>query len=59
MLSLLIMLVVAVVIVILLFVAIDNFAGGIGGDGRLWLVLKGVILLLAVAYVLHSQGVLL
>lgn len=57
MINLLIMIIVAVVIVIVLFVALDYFARAIGGDVRLWLVLKGVIVLLALLLVLQRSHV--
>lgn len=57
MIPLLIMIVVAIVIVIVLFIAIDYFAAAVGGDGRLWLLLKGVIVLLALLFVLQRSGV--
>lgn len=58
MISLLLTLVVAIVIVVFLFVAIDYFSSAIGGDGRLWLLLKGLIVLVALVLVVQQTGVL-
>lgn len=55
--SLLIAIVVAVVIVIVLFIAIDYFARAAGGDSRLWVLLKGVVVLVALLMVLNRAGV--
>lgn len=54
--SILIVLVIAIVIVIVLFIALDYFAGAMGGDGRLWLALKGLIVLIALLFVLQRAG---
>ncbi len=56
MIALLITFVVAVVIVIGIFIAIDLFAGA-GGDPRLWNLLKGLVVLIAVVAVLQRSGV--
>lgn len=57
MLSLLITLAVAVVIVIVLFIAIDFFAQAAGGDSRLWLALKGLVVIIALVMFLQRTGV--
>ena len=51
-------LIIAVAIVIALFVAIDYFSAGLGGDARLWYLLKGLVVLAALALVLQRTGVL-
>lgn len=58
MLSIFFVLILAVVIVAVLFVATDYFSAGIGGDARLWLVLKGLIILAALGLVLQHYGYL-
>lgn len=55
--SLLVLLIIAVVIVIVLFMAIDYFARS-GGDARLWMALKGLVVLAALVIVLQRAGVL-
>ena len=57
MLSTLILIIVAVVVVIVLFIALDYFASAAGGDARLWLLAKGLIVLLALVLVLQRTGV--
>ena len=54
--NILILLLIAIVVVIVLFIALDYFASAIGGDGRLWLVMKGIIVLIALLYVLNRSG---
>lgn len=54
--SALILIAVAIVIVIVLFIAMDYFAGAIGGDGRLWLALKGLVVIIALVFVLQRTG---
>lgn len=53
----LIMIIVAVLIVAVLFIALDYFAAAVGGDARLWLLLKGLIVLVALLLVLQRAGV--
>jgi hypothetical protein len=57
MLDLILLIIVAVVIVLVLFVALDYFAKAIGGDGRLWMLLKGLIVVAALVLVLQRSGV--
>lgn len=57
MLSLLITIAVAIAIVVALFIAIDYFARAAGGDSRLWLLLKGVVVIIALVMVLQRTGV--
>jgi len=51
-----ILIVIAVAIVIALFIAIDYFAAAAGGDARLWLLLKGLVVIGALVYVLRRTG---
>ena len=55
--SLILLIAFVLVAVILLFIATDFFASAIGGDPRLWQALKGVIVLLALFYVLQRAGI--
>lgn len=57
MVSLLITIAVAIAIVVVLFIAIDYFASAVGGDSRLWLLLKGVVVIIALVMVLQRTGV--
>ena len=59
MIELLIFIILAIVVVAVLFIAVDYIAGAAGAkvDGRLWMLLKGLIVLAALLYVLQRQGV--
>ena len=46
-----------IVIAILLILAVDYLAGAAGGDGRLYLLLKALIVIGAALYVLSKLGV--
>jgi hypothetical protein len=54
--GLILYIVLALIVVIVLFVALDYFARAAGGDVRLWLLLKGVVVLLALLLVLERAG---
>ncbi len=57
MLELLIFIILAIIVVVVLFIALDYIASAVGGDGRLWMLIKGLIVLAALLYVLQRQGV--
>ena len=55
--SLILTIFVIVVIAILLILAVDYLAGAAGGDGRLYLLLKALIVLGAALVVMQKAGV--
>ena len=55
--SIIFALIIAVVIVVAVFIAIDYFAAAGGGNPRLWLLLKGLVVLAAVFYFLQRYGI--
>lgn len=56
--SLLWIIVVAIIVAILLILAVDYLAKGLGGDARLYFVLKALIVLIAALFVAQKAGMI-
>ncbi len=56
--SIILALIIAIICLVLVFILIDLCASAIGGDARLWLLLKICAVLLALWYVVGRTGFL-